>query len=76
VEVKRSRVKKRKIDAIFDSLMKGVKGDGTSIISATERLIDLAGKKSLTLEIEEDGSIPLNKNKEALDEIRDTGTAA
>jgi hypothetical protein len=76
VEVRKSRVRKRKIDAIFEGLMEGVKGDGSSIISATEQIIQLAEKKSLTLEMEEDGSISLNKNKEAPDETRDTDTAA
>jgi hypothetical protein len=75
-EVRKSNTRKRKIDAIFDGLMKGVKGDGSSIISATEQIIQLAEKKSITLETEEDGSIPLNKNKEAPDETRDTDTAA
>ena len=76
VEIRKSRGRKRKIDAIFEGLMKDSKGGGASIVSAAELLMEMAEKKSVTLEIVDNGNISLDTNKEAPDESRNTSTAS
>ena len=76
VEVRKSKGRKRKIDAIFEGLMKDSKGGGASIVSAAELLMEMAEKKSVTLEIADNGSISLDRDKEAPNESRNPSTAS